>query len=261
MPRKLDLTGQSFGQLIVTCKAASRLIGGTKRAYWNCKCACGNSVEVLAHSLTRQNKNTTHCGCLNIRGKAQRKVHPGEQYGFLKVLQRLGPRKPNGPHYLKCQCICGKITETTVAALRNKKRPIRSCGCINKSSDSYESFVEDDALANSKCFVYLVEVANVVDKIGITVNPDCRKYSGKWSQVWWKKQLTRAECWAVETVALFLTQEYKPTDPYIIYESCGASEQRTGWVLDDVITLLEELIASCQSLGWQAFYHKHLCPN
>ena len=260
MPRKLDLTGQSFGKLTVTSKATSRLIGGTKRAYWNCMCTCGNTVEVLSDSLTKKTKNTTHCGCSRAR-KNQYKVNPGDQYGFLTVLERLGPRKPKGPHYMRCQCVCGNITEPTAAGLLHKKRPVRSCGCINKSSDSYESFVADEALANSSCFVYLVEIANSVDKIGITVNPDSRRYSGKWSHVWWTQKMTRAQSWAVETVALFLTQEYKPSDPYVIYESCGASEQRTGWVIEDVITLLNDLVDSCQSLGWQTFYQKHLCPS
>ena len=38
----------------------------------------------------------------------------------------------------------------------------------------------------------------------------------------------------------------------------GMSEQRTGWVLDDVIKMLEELCEECNELGWETFYAKYL---
>ena len=260
MPKSHDLKGRTFGQLIVLNKAPSRISsGGAKRAVWNCQCDCGNQKEILANSLLTKRRPTTHCGCSTNRHKLCYKVFPGDQFGFLTVLKRLGSRKPGGPHYHQCQCVCGQITEVHSASLLHKKRPIRSCGCINTSSDSFESLANDSALAASSCFIYLVEVAGAVDKIGITVNPDSRKYSGQWTEVWWQTQLSRAECWAVEQVALFLTKGYKPENPVIIKDSCGASEQRTGWVLDDVISLLQDLVASCQTLGWQTFYQQHLC--
>ena len=33
----------------------------------------------------------------------------------------------------------------------------------------------------------------------------------------------------------------------------GPSEQRTGWVLEDVITMLNELCDECLALGWDVF--------
>jgi len=56
----VDIAGKRFGKLVVINRSWS------KRKYhgiiWNCKCDCGNTVEVLASSLI--NGNTKSCGCL-----------------------------------------------------------------------------------------------------------------------------------------------------------------------------------------------------
>lgn len=71
-----DLTGKRFGGLVVlgydhTHKTPS----GQSKAYWRCKCDCGNEAVVSAESL--KDLHTTSCGCKSSRnyiGEA-RKTH------------------------------------------------------------------------------------------------------------------------------------------------------------------------------------------
>lgn len=53
-----DLTGQRFGLLVVQDLA---YINKERRAIWNCKCDCGNMVQVSSHGLL--SKYNTSCGC------------------------------------------------------------------------------------------------------------------------------------------------------------------------------------------------------
>ena len=59
MPKKIDLTGQSFGRLIVICEAGRAKDG---RVLWLCKCDCGREVVVSSHDLRRRCSQS--CGCL-----------------------------------------------------------------------------------------------------------------------------------------------------------------------------------------------------
>lgn len=53
----------------------------------------------------------------------------GYQSGLLTVIKRDTTRKDNNGAYWLCQCECGNIISVRGSVLRNKKRPIRSCGC------------------------------------------------------------------------------------------------------------------------------------
>lgn len=53
-----DLTNQRFGSLVVQELA---YIDNYRRAIWNCKCDCGNIVQVSSHGLL--SKANTSCGC------------------------------------------------------------------------------------------------------------------------------------------------------------------------------------------------------
>ena len=59
MRKKIDLTGQPFGRLVVI-----REYGRTKNGFvtWLCKCKCGAEVVVSGDRLRRE--NTRSCGCL-----------------------------------------------------------------------------------------------------------------------------------------------------------------------------------------------------
>lgn len=57
--KRLDLTGQKFGRLIVTSSA-----GSNGRPLWNCRCDCGNTRVVMAGNL--RGGISTSCGCFTI---------------------------------------------------------------------------------------------------------------------------------------------------------------------------------------------------
>lgn len=61
MGRKIDLTGQRFGRLMVISEGHSR---PNSSRYWNCACDCGNVSLVYMGSLHRHNNPTRSCGCL-----------------------------------------------------------------------------------------------------------------------------------------------------------------------------------------------------
>ena len=63
-----DLTGQRFGKLTVIKPAGKTNSEGL--FLWECRCDCGNVVEVASHYL--KNGNNRSCGCLKI--KAQKMV-------------------------------------------------------------------------------------------------------------------------------------------------------------------------------------------
>jgi hypothetical protein len=58
----VDLTGRTFGRLIVLSRDYSRKNKGT---YWICQCNCENKTirSILGSDLTKKNKPTKSCGC------------------------------------------------------------------------------------------------------------------------------------------------------------------------------------------------------
>lgn len=63
-----DLTGMKFGKLTVIEQAEDHIgVSGKHRSQWLCQCDCGsNPIVVIGGSLTKKNRPTRSCGCLNI---------------------------------------------------------------------------------------------------------------------------------------------------------------------------------------------------
>ena len=60
-----DLTGKKFGRLTVLQRAEDLITeNGNRFTRWNCKCDCGNYTTVLASALTRSDRPSRSCGCL-----------------------------------------------------------------------------------------------------------------------------------------------------------------------------------------------------
>ena len=57
--RVLDLTGKTFGNLLVVEKDLNNT---TNRSKWLCKCICGNTLSVRSNSL--KTGNTKSCDCV-----------------------------------------------------------------------------------------------------------------------------------------------------------------------------------------------------
>ena len=60
MPKKIDLTGQKFGRLLVLYECGRSKAG---QVLWKCRCDCGNECVVRSDQL--KNQRTQSCGCLN----------------------------------------------------------------------------------------------------------------------------------------------------------------------------------------------------
>ena len=61
--KKLDLTGQRYGNLTVLAPAEN--IG--KRTAWRCRCSCGRETVVKTYHL--RSGHTQSCGCQNGGGE------------------------------------------------------------------------------------------------------------------------------------------------------------------------------------------------
>lgn len=63
MPKKINLTGQTYGRLIIIHEHPKRIvIGGHKVTQWVCQCKCGNIVVVPTRYL--REGRTQSCGCM-----------------------------------------------------------------------------------------------------------------------------------------------------------------------------------------------------
>lgn len=132
-PRRIDLTGQTFGRLTVLGFAYRNERGVN---FWHCLCRCGNMTTIRGDAL-RQG-STRSCGCLAHevrvgRGKesagrvSSRFVDmAGQVFGRLTVLEPV--RQAGKPLTWHCRCECGK--ETFVPTAKLKSGHTRSCGCL-----------------------------------------------------------------------------------------------------------------------------------
>ena len=71
-----DLTGRKFGRLTVLgYDHTQKTPSDQPKAYWKCKCDCGNTVTVCAQSL--KGLRTTSCGCNSSRNNigVMRRIH------------------------------------------------------------------------------------------------------------------------------------------------------------------------------------------
>lgn len=120
--KKLDLTGQVFGELTVISPAAAR---NDKYTRWICKCSCGKEVEVRTDYLT--SKHTTSCGHIKEQF-IQQKDLIGQRFGKLVVIENLFDKGTK-----KCKCDCGNIVEVQTNNLTNGNT--QSCGCLKSKGE------------------------------------------------------------------------------------------------------------------------------
>lgn len=136
--KRIDLTGQRFGKLIVI----EMLYGyKNKHTYCKCRCDCGNITIVCRANLV--SGRTQSCGCLEKESRYNRPNHEknllGMQFGHLTVIGMSEKRASNGQVIWICECDCGNIVYVKSGHLLRGKT--RSCGC-NKTS-KYEEWVEN----------------------------------------------------------------------------------------------------------------------
>ena len=115
--KKIDLTGQRFGVLVVLRECEERSKGG--KILVECICDCGNKTTKEAGNL--RIGSTRSCGC----GQFPSLDITGQRFGKLTAI-RSTEKRINRNVIWECLCDCGKKTEVTANRL---KRGTKSCGC------------------------------------------------------------------------------------------------------------------------------------
>ena len=137
MPKKINLTGKTFGKWYVIREATIEEKQNKPGAYWLCQCNCGKQKIVNGQLL--RNGQSTSCGCgaaekISKANKNKAEDLTGRIFSRLVVLERdfeaedAHPKR--GSTYWKCQCQCGNIISTTRLNLINQST--QSCGCLQK---------------------------------------------------------------------------------------------------------------------------------
>lgn len=126
MPRKIDLTGKTFGRWTVLYECPERR---NSNIYWHCKCECGTERDVRGGDL--KNGASVSCGCLQKEKAAQKNSLNliGKRFNRLTVIEKTEQRK-DGMIVWKCLCDCGNIVYSPTSYLTSGDTG--SCGCYWK---------------------------------------------------------------------------------------------------------------------------------
>lgn len=134
----LDLTGQSYGRLLVLGQAEAIRYGDERMTRWKCLCSCGKTAIVTTQNL--RSGHTQSCGCLHIEHAydlrltrlAEKTDLVNLKFGRLTAQRYAGTVKHNGKSvgYWECQCECGNRCIVRRDCLISGDT--RSCGCIQE---------------------------------------------------------------------------------------------------------------------------------
>lgn len=147
-----DLSGKSFGSLIVLYRIAKDPNMASQSARWLCKCDCGTIKPILGQNLKKG--STTSCGCQNRKkasdrmkkyNEGQRTIKIGDVFGKLTVIEYEGLKKQksrnkNESWYI-CKCKCGNIKSIRGNNLVSGE--VISCGCIGSKGESIIKYMLD----------------------------------------------------------------------------------------------------------------------
>lgn len=99
MPNLIDRTNQRFGRLLVISRLPNRGKDRGLKAYWLCRCTCGQTTAVSAADL--KTGNTKSCGCLVIEhGYTVNKTRRTEYTSWHGMRQRcLNTNNKRYPNY------------------------------------------------------------------------------------------------------------------------------------------------------------------
>lgn len=125
-----DLKGQRFGKLEVLERDYDYK-KNSKRAYWRCKCDCGNIKTIMSTSLV--SGKTLSCGCFQKEktSNALKENLIGQKFGKLEVIKAVDNIiEASGQQRTAwlCQCDCGN--QKIVKTINLKNGSTTSCGCI-----------------------------------------------------------------------------------------------------------------------------------
>lgn len=126
MTYRLDLSGQTFGRLLVL-RADGHIYG--EKIAWLCLCECGREVRLPATAL--RSGNTTSCGCRKTEEGNRSHDLTGRVFSRLTVQAFDGTAGGQGARW-RCLCSCGN--EVTVRGQHLLSGMTKSCGCQRSDS-------------------------------------------------------------------------------------------------------------------------------
>ena len=139
MPKKMDLTGKTYGYLTVIRSVK----GNSRYLTWECRCRCGNIVYADSRQLRMGTISSCEdCRYLLPRGKKAVETTKmigcgqppadlkGKRFGKLVALFPVNKTGSGGSVVWRCRCDCGNEVEVTAASLNKGNN--RSCGCLKE---------------------------------------------------------------------------------------------------------------------------------
>lgn len=124
MGRIKDIVGERFGKLTVVRYLRTDVKPYGHVVIWECKCDCGNVVEVSTSSL--RTGNTRSCGCLVSENLI------GMKFGRLTVADREPSKSKKDKGLWICKCDCGNVIRVRTHSLKSGNTA--SCGCKRKET-------------------------------------------------------------------------------------------------------------------------------
>lgn len=119
-----DILGERFGRLVVQALDTTKT-----KAYYICKCDCGNEVVVIRNSLL--DGMTRSCGCLHRdRCSSDDSWFINKKFNKLTVIDFAYIK--NRRKYYRCICDCGNLTVARGSDLKNGHK--KTCGKCKKES-------------------------------------------------------------------------------------------------------------------------------
>lgn len=119
-----DILGKRFGRLVVQALDTTKT-----KAYYICKCDCGNEVVVIRNSLL--DGMTRSCGCLHRdRCSSDDSWFINKKFNKLTVIDFAYIK--NHRKYYRCICDCGNLTVSRGSDLKNGHK--KTCGKCKKES-------------------------------------------------------------------------------------------------------------------------------
>lgn len=98
MSHIVDIEGQRFGRLVAIKRVGSKKYpGGGSLSFWECKCDCGNTINVPLSSLKQ--RNTESCGCLHKEITRNLHFSHGEAHSRLNELWKGMKARCNNPKH------------------------------------------------------------------------------------------------------------------------------------------------------------------
>lgn len=128
--RKLDLTGQRFGRLVVLDAHSKH---PSSKAHWNCQCDCGNPKVTSTNEL--RSGGCSSCGCLRKEIVSKRRLKHGKTKS----------KEYNVWSHIRQKC----YNPNNKKFYRYGARGIKVCDRWNSVQDGYQNFLADMGAAPS----------------------------------------------------------------------------------------------------------------